>query len=134
MKSKMALLMFCLLLLPIKANGQSSDDQVAGPRPVERWRDGYIWRGRKVVDPDWRTFNTEDGATFVVDMKSIVNISRTDQIVRVVAYLAEEEQFNSKNLISFAFDCKNKFVEIVTSVTADRLRSIEKQAHALACP
>src|SRR6266536_2347104 len=125
MKSKIVVLVLGLSLMPIKANGQSPDAEMVGPTPFRvaepaRWRDGYInWRGRKIVEPDWRTFKAENGATFVVDMKSIVNISRTDLLVRAVAYLVEGDDFDPNNLFTFAFNCKD-FVEVVTNVPLER--------------
>jgi len=81
--------------MPFMANRQSLDAEVVGPTPFRaaepaRWRDGYInWRGRKIFEPDWRTLNADNGAAFVVDMKSIVNISPNGLVVRVVANLVE---------------------------------------------
>jgi hypothetical protein len=138
MKSKMLMLAFGLLLMPIAANGQSPDADLAGPTPFHaaeplRWRDGYInWRGRKIFEPDWRTFKTDNGATFVVDMKSIVNIGHNGLVVRVFAYLVEGDDFDPNDLITFAFDCKD-FVEVVTNAAVERVRSVEKQVRELAC-
>src|SRR5437667_11043946 len=100
MKRKILGLAFGLLSMPLMANGQSLDTEVVGPTPFRaaepaRWRDGYLnWKGRKIFEPDWRTFNTGNGATFVVDMKSIVNISSDGLLVRVVAYLVEGDDFD----------------------------------------
>ena len=66
-------------------------------------------------------FKAENGATFVVDMKSIVNISPNGFVVRVVAYLVEGDDFNPNGLITFAFDCKN-FVEVVTKASSERVQ------------
>ena len=134
----MVVLALGLLLMPIEASGQSPDAEIIGPTPFRvaepaRWRDGYItWRGRKIFGPDWRTFKAENGAAFVVDMKSVVNISRTDVLVRVVAYLVEEDDFDPSNLITFAFNCKD-FVEVVTKVPYERVEPVQKQARKLAC-
>jgi hypothetical protein len=139
MKSKLALLALGLLLVPIKANGQSPDAEIIGPtsfRVAEplRWRDGYInWRGRKIFEPDWRTFNAENGAAFVVDMKSIVNIGRTDKLIKAVAYLVEGDDFDPSNLITFAFNCKD-FVEVVTKIPLQHVQPVQQQARVLACP
>jgi hypothetical protein len=138
MKSKMVILVLGLLLLPIKAIGQSSEAEIIGPTPFRvaepaRWRDGYIgWRGRKIFGPDWRTFKAENGGTFVVDVKSIANISRTGLLVRVVAYLVEGEDFEPKNLITFAFNCKD-FAEVVGRVPYEWGQSVEERAQKLAC-
>jgi hypothetical protein len=67
---------------------------------------------KKIFEPDWRMFKVENGATFAVDRKSIVNISPNGLVVRVVAYLVEGDDFDPNDLITFAFDCKN-FVEVV---------------------
>jgi hypothetical protein len=138
MKSKMAMLVLGLLLMPVKTSGQLSDAEIIGPTPFRvaepaRWRDGYIsWRGRKIFEPDWRSFKAENGATFVVDMKSIVNIGSTDLLVRVVAYLVAGEDFEPKNLISFTFNCKD-FVEVVGRVPDEWGRSVQERAKKLAC-
>jgi hypothetical protein len=86
---------------------------------------------RKIFEPDWRTFKTDNGATFVVDKKSIVNISHNGLLVRVVV-LVEGEDFDPNNLITFAFNCRD-FVEVVTNATVERVRSVEKQVRELAC-
>jgi hypothetical protein len=139
MKCKSALLVGGLLLLmPIKASGQPSDVEVVGPTPFgvaepAKWRDGYInWRGRKIFAPDWRTFRSDNTETFVVDMKSIVNIDPNGTLVRVVAYLVEGDDYDPKRLIQFAFNCKD-FVEVVTAVSFDRLRPVQEKARKLAC-
>jgi hypothetical protein len=138
MKSKMVILVLGLLLLPIKAIGQSSEAEIIGPTPFRvaepaRCRDGYFgWRGRKIFGPDWRTFKAENGGTFVVDVKSIANISRTGLLVRVVAYLVEGEDFEPKNLITFAFNCKD-FAEVVGRVPYEWGQSVEERAQKLAC-
>jgi hypothetical protein len=127
-----------LLLMPFVANGQSRDAEIVAPRPFRdgastRWRDGYInWRGRKILEPDWRTVKTENGASFVVDMKSIVNISPNGLVVRLVAYLVDGDDFDPNNLITFSFDCK-EFVEVVTNAPLERVRPVEEQAKELAC-
>ena len=139
MKSKTLMLALGVLLMPIMANGQSPDAGIVGPTPFPvaaqpaRWRDGYInWRGRKIFEPDWRMFKAENGATFVVDMKSIVNISPNGLVVRVVAYLVEGDDFNPNGLITFAFDCKN-FVEVVTKASSERVRPVQERVKELAC-
>jgi hypothetical protein len=138
MKAKMLVLACGLLLMPTIANGQASEAGVAGPTPFRaaepaRWRDGYInWRGRKIFEPDWSSFKADNGATFVVDMKSIVNMSRGGLLIRVVAYLVEGDDFDANNLITFAFNCKD-FVEVVTNATVERVQSVQKQARELAC-
>ncbi len=110
-----------LSLLPVVANGQSPDAEIIGPTPFRaseppRWKDGYTgWRGRQFFRPDWQTFKADDGATFVIDMKSIANIAPDGVLMRVVAYLIEGDTFEPRNLITFAFNCKN-FVEVVSSV------------------
>jgi hypothetical protein len=87
MKNKMFVLAFGLLLMPNMATGQSPDVEIVGPTPFRGaepapWRDSYInWRGRKIFDPDWRTFKADNGAIFAVDMKSIVNISHDGVLV-----------------------------------------------------
>jgi len=132
------MLVLGLLLMPIKASGQLSDAEIIGPTPFRvaepaRWRDGYIsWRGRKIFEPDWRTFRAENGAAFVVDMKSIANIDRTGLLVRVVAYLVEGEEFEPKNLVTFAFNCKD-FTEVVGRVPDAWGRSVHDRARELAC-
>jgi hypothetical protein len=138
MKSKTLVLALGLLLMPIMASGQSPDAGIvaATPSPAAqpaRWRDGYIdWRGRKIIEPDWRMFKAENGAAFVVDMKSIVNISPDGLVVRVVAYLVEGDGFDPNGLITFAFDCKNS-VEVVTRAPSERVRPVEARAKELAC-
>ena len=139
MNSKMAVLMFGLLLLtPVKAKGQSPDAEIIGPTPFRvaepaRWRDGYIsWRGRKIFEPDWRTFKLEGGVTFVVDMKSIVNIGRPGLLVRVVAYLVKGDDFDRKNLITFAFNCTD-FVEVVANAPYEQVQSVQEEVRKLAC-
>ena len=124
--------------MPIKASGQPSDVEVVGPTPFSvaepaKWRDGYInWRGRKIIEPDWRTFKAENGATFVVDMKSIVNISSDGLLVRVVAYLVEGDDFDPNDLMTFAFNCKD-FVEVVTNVPIERVQPVQELVRRLAC-
>jgi hypothetical protein len=138
MKSEMAALAFCLLLMPITANGQSPIAEVVGPtspRVAEPtpWRDGYItWRGRKISEPDWQMFKADNGATFAVDKKSIMKISPNGLVVSAVAYFIEGDDFNPNNLISFAFDCKD-FTEVVTNAPHERVQLVEKQVRALAC-
>jgi hypothetical protein len=138
MESKMLTLACGLLLMPIMANARSPDADIAGPtafRVTEplRWRDGYInWRGRKIFEPDWRTFKADNGTTFVVDMKSIANIGHNGLLVRAVAYLVEGEDFDPNDLITFAFNCKD-FVEVATNTNSERVRSVEKQVRELAC-
>jgi hypothetical protein len=138
MTGKMAMLAVGLLLMPIKANGQSSDAEIIGPTPFRvaepaRWRDGYInWRGRKIFGPDWQVFKAENGAAFVIDMKSVVNISRTNKLIRVVAYLVEEDNFYPSNLMTFAFNCKD-FVEVVTKVPLQFVQAVQQQARVIAC-
>jgi hypothetical protein len=65
-------------------------------------------------------------------MKSIVNIGHEGLLVRVVAYLVEGEEFDSKNLVTFAFNCKD-FFEVVTNATFERVRPVERQVRELAC-
>ena len=77
-------------------------------------------------------FEAENGATFAVDMKSIVNISPNGLVVRVVAYLVEGVDFDPNGLITFAFDCE-KFVEVVTRVSDERVRSVQGRVKELAC-
>jgi hypothetical protein len=139
MKSKTLVLALGVLLMPIMANGQSPDAGIVGPTPFPvaaqpaRWRDGYInWRGRKIFEPDWQMFKAENGATFVVDMKSIANISPNGLLVRVVAYLVVGEDFERKKLISFTFNCKD-FVEVVGRVPDEWGRSVQERAKKLAC-
>jgi len=127
-----------LSLVPPLANGQPVDADVVGPTPFQTvapatWRDGYTnWKGRKVFSPDWRSFKSDRGDNFVIDMKSIVNLAPTGTLVRVVAYLVEGDDYDAKRLIQFAFNCKD-FAEVVTAVSPDRLRPIEEQAKKLAC-
>lgn len=127
-----------LLAMPTLARGQSVDADIIGPTPFRaaapaQWRDGYIsWKGRKVFEPDWRMFRADNGDTFVIDMKSIVNIAPTGTLVRVVAYLVERDDYDPKRLMQFAFNCRD-FVEVVTAVSSDRLRPVEEQARKLAC-
>jgi len=139
MKSKTLVLALGVLLMPIMANGQSPDAGIVGPTPFPvaaqpaRWRDGYInWRGRKIFEPDWRMFKGENGAIFVVDMKSIVNVSPNGLVVRVVAYLVEGDVFDPNDLITFACDCKN-FVEVVTKAPSERVRPVQERVKELAC-
>jgi hypothetical protein len=139
MKSKTLMLALGLLLMPMTANGQSINAGIVEPTPFPvaaepvRWRDGYIsWRGRRIFEPDWRSFEAENGATFVIDMKSIVNIGSADLLVSVVAYLVAGEHFERKNLISFAFNCKD-FAEVIGRVPDEWGRSVEEQAKKLAC-
>jgi hypothetical protein len=139
MKSKILFALgFGLSLVPPLASGQSHDAGVIGPTPFRaaapaQWRDGYIsWRGRKVFEPDWRMFRSDNGDTFVIDMKSIVNIDPNGTLVRVVAYLVEGDDYDPKRLMQFAFNCKD-FIEVVTAVSFDRLRPVEEQAKKLAC-
>jgi hypothetical protein len=134
----MFVLAFGLLLMPNMATGQSPDVEIVGPTPFRGaepapWRDSYIGsRGRKIFDPDWRTFKADNGATFAVDMKSIVNISHDGVLVRAVAYLVEGDNFDANNLITFAFNCRD-FVEVDTRATLERVRSVQKQVRRLAC-
>jgi hypothetical protein len=139
MKSKTHMLALGLLLMPMMANGQSPDAGIVKPTPFlvaaqpTRWRDGYIdWKGRRIFEPDWRMFEAENGATFVVDMKSIANISPNGLLVRVVAYLVAGEDFERKNLISFTFNCTD-FVEVVGRVPDEWGRSVQERAKKLAC-
>jgi hypothetical protein len=138
MKSKRLILACGLLLMPTIANGQAPGAGVAEPTPFRaaepaRWRAGYInWRGRKIFEPDWRTFKADNGATFVVDMKSIVKIGHDGVVVRVVAYLVEGDDFDPHNLITFALNCKD-FVEVVTNAPDERVQSVQKQVRELAC-
>ena len=76
-------------------------------------------------------FKAENGATFVVDMKSIVNVSPNGLVVRVVAYLVEGDDFNPNDLITLAFDCKN-FVEVVTKASSERVRPVQERVKELA--
>ena len=85
-----------------------------------------------MFSPDWRSFKSDRGDNFVIDMKSIVNLAPTGTLVRVVAYLVEGDDYDAKRLIQFAFNCKD-FAEVVTAVSPDRLRPIEEQAKKLAC-
>jgi len=138
MKSKTLVLALGLLLMPMMANGQSPDAGIVAPPPSPaaqpaRWRDGYTdWRGRKIFEPDWRTFKTENGAIFAVDMKSIVNISPNGLVVRAVAYLVEGDDFDPNGLMTFAFDCE-KFVEVVTRASSERVRPVQERVKELAC-
>ena len=139
MKSKILFAFGLGLLLGVPlASGQSFDADVIGPTPFRaaapaQWREGYItWKGRRVFEPDWRTFRSDHGDTFVIDMKSIVNIAPSGTLVRVVAYLVEGDGYDPKRLIQFAFNCKD-FVEVVTAVSSDRLQPVEEQARKLAC-
>ena len=68
----------------------------------------------------------------MIDMKSIVNIGSADLLVSVVAYLVAGEHFERKNLISFAFNCKD-FAEVIGRVPDEWGRSVEEQAKKLAC-
>jgi hypothetical protein len=77
-------------------------------------------------------FKADNGATFAVDTKSIMNISPNGLVVRAVAYFIEGDDFNPNNLISFAFDCWD-FTEVVTKVPDERVQLVEKQVKALAC-
>ena len=77
-------------------------------------------------------FKGENGAIFVVDMKSIVNVSPNGLVVRVVAYLVEGDDFNPNDLIPLAFDCKN-FVEVVTKASSERVRLVQERVKELAC-
>jgi hypothetical protein len=139
MKSRITSLAFFLLFMPISANGQTLYAEDVGPtssRVAEplRWRDGYVtWKGRKISGPDWLMFKADDGATLAVDGGSIKNISPDGLVVSAVAYFVEGDDFNPKNLISFAFDCKH-FTEVVTSVSPERVQLVEKQIKSLACP
>jgi hypothetical protein len=138
MKSKLLILACGLLLMPSIANAQAPEAGVTRPAPFRTaqpapWRDGYTnWRGRKILEPDWRSFKADDGASFVVDMKSIVNISPDGVLIRAVAYLVEGDDFDPKNLITFAFNCKD-FVEVVTNASDERVQSVQKQVRELAC-
>ena len=40
----------------------------------------------------------------MVDMKSIVKISRGGLLIRAIAYLVEGDDFDANNLITFAFN------------------------------
>ena len=77
-------------------------------------------------------FKGENGAIFVVDMKSIVNVSPNGLVVRVVAYLVEGDVFDPNDLITLAFDCKN-FVEVVTKAPSERVRPVQERVKELAC-
>ena len=138
MKSEMAALVFCLLVMPIMANEQSFHAEVVGPtgsRVAEttHWRDGYTtWRGRKITEPDWQMFKADNGATFAVDKSSIKNINPNGRVVSAVAYFVEGDDFNSNNLISFAFNCRD-FTEVVTNAPHERVQLVEKHVRALAC-
>ena len=77
-------------------------------------------------------FKADNGATFAVDKKSIMNISPNGLVVRAVAYFIEGDDFNPNNLISFAFDCRD-FTEVVTKAPDERVQLVEKQVRALAC-
>jgi hypothetical protein len=138
MKSEMAALAYGLSLMPITTNGQSPIAEVVGPtghRVAEPmfWRDGYItWRARKISEPDWQMFKADNGATFAIDKKSIMNISPNGLVVSAVAYyFIEGDDFNPNNLISFAFDCKD-FTEVVTTASQERVQLVEKHVRALA--
>jgi hypothetical protein len=97
------------------------------------WRDGYInWRGTKIVAPDWKPFEVDGGATFVIDMKSLTNIGDKDRLVRAVAYLVEGDEFNPNNLITFSFNCKD-FISVVTFATVEQVRSVQKKVIELGC-
>jgi len=119
MKSKTHMFALGLLLLPMMAQRAVTRcrDRQTDAFPVSasptRWRDGYIdWKGRKIFEPDWRMFEAENGAIFVVDMKSIAISAPTACSSAVVASLVAGEDFEPKNLISFTFNCKD-FVEVV---------------------
>jgi hypothetical protein len=143
MKSRNILLILGLFLVPMKTNGQLAiDTEIIGPTPFRvaeptRWQDGYIdWRGRKFFRPDWQAFRVENGDTFEIDMKSIANISSRGPgpVIRVVAYLVEEDDYNPNNLIQFGFTCRD-ITEIISSVPFERLRLVEREAKRLAsCP
>jgi hypothetical protein len=141
MKSKILLVLsffWHFLSMPL-AGAQSLDAGATGPVPpptaaLTQWREGYItWKGTRVFEPDWRTFRSDHGDTFVIDMKSIVkNTLPSGTLVRVVAYLVEGDDYDPKRLIQFAFNCKD-FYEVVTSVSRDQLQPVEEQARKLAC-
>ena len=77
-------------------------------------------------------FKVENGATFVVDMKSIKNVSPNGLAVRAVAYLVKGDDFDPENLITFAFNCKD-FVEVVTKVSDEQVRPVQERVKQLAC-
>jgi hypothetical protein len=140
MKNEALVLAIGLLLMPVVANGQSREGEIAGPKPTQdaaqcsRWRDCYInSRGRKILEPDWQMFRAENGTVFAVNMKSIANISLNSSVVRLVAYLVDGDDFDSNNLITFAFDCKEQFAESVTKASPERVRQVGEQAKKLAC-
>jgi hypothetical protein len=98
------------------------------------WRNGYTdWRGAKISNPEWETFEADDGSTFAIDMKSLANVGQGDALFRGVAYLVDGAEFNPNRLITLIFNCKN-FVNVVTFATADQVRSVEKKVLKLACP
>jgi len=131
MKSKVLMLACGLYLMLLMAAAQSPDI-AKPPQPAEplRWRDGYVdWRG-KFFKPDWQAFKADDGTAFVVDMKSIGQVGSGS--MRVVAYRAEEDDFNPSNLISLTFDCKGAF-DVASKASMDRIRPVLKQVRSLAC-
>ena len=104
--------------------------QAAAAEPLQ-WRDGYVDARGNSFKADWRALKTDDGTSFVVDMKSVAPVGSS---MRVVAYVIGGDKFDPNSLISFTFDCKGAVVDIASKVSSDwTMRHLVKQARDLAC-
>ena len=117
----------------ILASGLSLLLFIATVEPL-RWPNAYVdWRG-KLHRPDWRSFNADDGTSFLVDIKSIKTLKAPGgDITMLVAYRGDVSDFEPEQLIQYAVDCKVNFVEVVSRISLEQMRRMNKKLNELGC-